>query len=174
MLEEYRLLAADVEQRCSDVQNRYAEQIVCAKGCKGNCCRIHLSISAIEAFHLASALSTYPEDSVRKIRTAAGQASSAGPCPLLVQGACHMYSDRLILCRTHGLPMLIHYRGRKSVGCCQKNFRRLPVIPDEACIDLDRLNTRLAAVNKRFLSEYGGRFALKERYLIGEALLLEF
>ena len=85
-----------------------------------------------------------------------------------------MYSDRLLLCRTHGLPMALSYRGQRSIGCCQKNFRQLKVIPGDACIDLDRLNRRLAAVDLHFRSEYKGALALKRRYLIGEALLLEF
>lgn len=84
-----------------------------------------------------------------------------------------MYADRLLLCRTHGLPVRHRYRGNTSVGCCPKNFRRLPSIPDNACIDLDRMNTRLAAINRRFLFEYGGQRLLKHRYRIGEALLLE-
>jgi hypothetical protein len=84
-----------------------------------------------------------------------------------------MYANRLLLCRTHGLPVRHRYRGKTSVGCCQKNFRQLPSIPADACIDLDRLNTRLAAINERFLSEYSGPHVLKERYRIAEALLLE-
>ena len=85
-----------------------------------------------------------------------------------------MYSDRLLLCRTHGFPMALSYHGQKSVGCCQKNFRQSNIIPEDACIDLDRLNRRLASIDLHFRSEYRGEIELQKRYLIGEALQLEF
>ena len=171
---EYELLMADIDQRCREILDRFENQINCVRGCKGNCCRIHLSISAVEAFRLSVALGAYPRHRRTKIQASAARASTADPCPLLDQGACSMYADRLLLCRTHGLPMRHHYRGNPSVGCCQKNFRRQPSIPDDACIDLDRLNARLADINRRFLSEYRGSPPLRQRYLIGEALLLGF
>jgi hypothetical protein len=171
---EYELLVADIDQRCREILDRFENQINCVRGCKGNCCRIHLSISAVEAYRLSIALGAYPRHRRTKIQASAARATTAGPCPLLDRGACSMYADRLLLCRTHGLPMRHRYRGISSVGCCQKNFRQLPAIPDDACIDLDRLNIRLAAINRRFLSEYWRRPSLKQRYLIGEALLLGF
>ena len=173
-IKDYKRLLADINQRCSDIHIRYGQQIVCTPGCKGNCCRIHLSISAVESYCLSQALRLYPGRVVSRIRAKAHQAPPTGPCPLLDQGACILYPDRLLLCRTHGLPMRMQYRGRRSVGCCQKNFRHLPAIPADACIDLDRLNKRLSSINDHFLSEYGGPIGLKERYLIGEALQLVF
>jgi hypothetical protein len=170
---EYEMLVADIDQRCGEIIDRYGDQIRCARGCKGNCCRIHLSISAVEAYHLRVALRTYPDHRRSTIQASARRAAPTGPCPLLDQGACSMYADRLLMCRTHGLPLRHRYRGSSSVGCCQKNFRHLPSIPDDACIDLDRLNARLAAINRRFLSKYEGSHVLQDRYRIGEALLLE-
>lgn len=166
----YKALVADISQRCEDILDRYSDQIVCTKGCQGNCCRIHLSISAVEAFHLAAALKSQPPERVLTIRERAGETTPSGPCPLLDGAACRMYPDRLILCRTHGLPMQTHYRGHMSVGCCQKNFTQIAAIPADACIDLDQLNKRLAEINTIFLAGYRGRHALKERYLISEAL----
>lgn len=169
-MQEYKALVADISRRCDDITARYADQIVCTKGCHGNCCRIHLSIFPVEAFHLAAALEAQPAEIAQPIREQAHKTLPSGPCPLLAGAACRMYSDRLILCRTHGLPMQTRYRGSLSVGCCQKNFRKMSAIPDDACIDLDQLNKSLAAINHRFVSEYRCRYALKERYLIGEAL----
>ena len=84
-----------------------------------------------------------------------------------------MYASRLIICRTHGLPMRIEYRGKRSVGFCRKNFRELDPIPDDAVIDLDGLNKNLAAVNRLFLNECPDRIGFSPRFSIGEALLLE-
>ena len=171
---EYEKLVAEINQSCSQIISRYGDQITCSKGCAGNCCRIHLSISAVESFHISRALLARPKHFSSRIRQKAGRSTAIGSCPLLNDGECCMYSDRLLLCRTHGLPMTLSYRGQKSVGCCQKNFRQSTAIAEDACIDLDRLNRRLASIDLHFRSEYKGNIALKKRYLIGEALLLEF
>ena len=171
---KYEQLVTNISQRCKQIISRYGDQIVCSKGCRGNCCRIHLSISAVESFHISRALRARPEHFSSWILKKAVRSSTTGPCPLLDQGECSMYSDRLLLCRTHGLPMVHSYRGHKSLGCCQKNFHQLKVIPEDACIDLDLMNRRLASIDLQFRSEYRGNFVLKRRYLLGEALRLEF
>ena len=84
-----------------------------------------------------------------------------------------MYAARLIICRTHGLPMRTEYRGNRFIGFCQKNFRNQDSIPDEAVIDLDDLNKNLAAVNQLFVDEFSDRMRLSPRFYIGEALLLK-
>ena len=84
-----------------------------------------------------------------------------------------MYASRLIICRTHGLPMRVAYRGNRFIGSCRKNFRKLDPIPDDAVIDLDSLNNNLAAVNRLFIQEFSDRIDLRLRFSIGEALLLD-
>ncbi len=171
-IKKYRQLIARVDEACRVIQERYADQIICRKGCAGNCCRIHLSIYAIEAIALAYALKKLPRDLAHHIRRKAANISGFRPCPLLEDGACLMYASRLVICRTHGLPMRTEYRGRQSVGFCQKNFRTLNSIPDDAVMDLDELNTGLAALNREFVEAYDGPLELGDRLKIGEALLL--
>lgn len=84
-----------------------------------------------------------------------------------------MYPSRLLICRTHGLPMRNQYRGNQFIGVCRKNFRKINSIPDDAVMDLDRLNKNLAAVNQLFMDECSDRFGLIRRVTIGEALLLD-
>ena len=83
-----------------------------------------------------------------------------------------MYASRLVICRTHGLPMRTEYRGNRFIGFCQKNFRNLHAIPDDAVINLDDLNCSLVTVNRLFVDEFSDRFRLNPRFSIGEALLL--
>ena len=85
-----------------------------------------------------------------------------------------MYTSRLIICRTHGLPMAIEYRGKRSIGFCQKNFRKLDSVPDDAVFDLGWLNNNLTAINQMFINEFSDRMGLSPRLSIGEALLLDF
>ena len=84
-----------------------------------------------------------------------------------------MYAARLVICRTHGLPMGIEYRGNRSIGFCRKNFRKLDPIPDEAVLDLGWLNNNLAAINQSFVNEFSDRMDFSPRLSIGEALLLD-
>jgi Fe-S-cluster containining protein len=172
-LRNYRKLVVQVDDVCERIQAAYAAQIACEKGCAGNCCRIHLSVFPIEAISLAMALKKLPREMVRHIRRKARHINSFSPCPLLEEGTCLMYASRLIICRTHGLPMRNEYRGKRSIGFCRKNFRSLDPIPDDAVIDLDRLNSDLAAVNQLCVNEFSGRIGLTARLTIGEALLLD-
>ena len=172
-LSNYHRLIDQVDSVCRRIQAGYAGQIACEKGCAGNCCRIHLSVFPIEAVSLAIALKKLPREMERHIRDKARQANSFGPCPLLEEGACLMYASRLIICRTHGLPMGIEYRGNRSVGFCRKNFRTLDPIPDDAVIDLGGLNRDLGAVNQLFVKEFSDRIILSPRISIGKALLLD-
>ena len=172
-LGNYHGLIDQVDIACRRIQAGYAGQIACEKGCVGNCCRIHLSVFPIEAVSLAMALKKLPRGLVRHIKQKASLANSFGPCPLLEDGACLMYASRLIICRTHGLPMRTEYRSQSTIGCCQKNFRKLDPIPDDAVIDLDDLNRKLAAVNQLFVNEYSDRIGSNQRFSIGGALLLD-
>jgi Fe-S-cluster containining protein len=170
-LRNYHRLIDQVDNVCRRIQEGYAEQIACEKGCAGNCCRIHLSVFPVEAISLAVALKKMPQEMVRHIRQKARQVNSFGPCPLLEEGACLMYASRLIICRTHGLPMRNEYRGHRYIGFCRKNFRELDPLPDDAVIDLDWLNNNLAAVNQMFVNECSDRNGLSPRISTGEALL---
>ena len=172
-LRNYHRLIDQVDNVCRRIQEGYAGQIACEKGCAGNCCRIHLSIFPIEAISLALALKKLSREMVRHIRQKARHTNSFGPCPLLEEGACLMYASRLIICRTHGLPMRNEYRGHRFIGFCQKNFRKLDPMPDDAVIDLDRLNNHLAVVNRLFVDEFSDWIGLSPRFSIGEALLLD-
>jgi Fe-S-cluster containining protein len=172
-LRTYQKLIAQLDNACRWIQEGFAEQIVCEKGCAGNCCRIHLSVFAVEAVSLAIALKKLPRQMVSYIRYKARNTTTFSPCPLLEEGACLMYTSRLVICRTHGLPMRNEYRGHRSIGVCQKNFRNLHPIPDDAVIDLDDLNRKLASVNQMFVSELADRIQLSPRISIGEALMLD-
>jgi Fe-S-cluster containining protein len=172
-LRNYHRLIDQVDADCRRIQEGYVGQIACEKGCAGNCCRIHLSVFPVEAVSLAMALKKLSREMVRHIRQKAGLANSFGPCPLLEEGGCLMYPSRLMICRTHGLPMGIEYRGKRSIGFCQKNFRKLDPIPDDAVLDLGRLNNNLAGINQSFVNEFSDRIGLSTRLSIGEALLLD-
>ena len=165
-------MITDVDRCSRRIISRHKVHIACTKGCVGNCCRIHISVYPVEAVSVALALQEQPPDIRRRIQRKAQQAGTFGPCPLLADGACQLYAARAVICRTHGLPVSTVYRGHRSVGFCQKNFRHLSYIPAEDVIDLDQLNKRLAAINRRFVCQTEHRLPSAERFNIAEALLM--
>jgi len=172
-LRDYQQLIADVDLQCDRISRRHRNEIACTKGCAGNCCRIHIAIYPVEAVSLALALQKLAPELRRRIQHKARYTNSFGPCPLLEDGACLMYDARAVICRTHGLPMLTEYRGRRSVGFCEKNFQHLAPIPTEDIIDLAHLNNSLAAVNRRFVSEVGDLLRPGKRFTVAQALVMD-
>jgi Fe-S-cluster containining protein len=172
LLQNYKNFVDRVNALCRNIEKEYFEQIACRKGCDA-CCR-HISLFPVEAVNLALALRQLPESQMSHILEKARSASPDGPCPLLEQGACLLYSARPIICRTHGLPILTREHDKPTVDFCPKNFKGVASLPGNAVIELDLLNTTLAAINALFVTEFPGPDKPeKERLSIAEALLLE-
>lgn len=170
-LTNYRTLVARVDALCRQIEADFRSQIVCRRGCDA-CCR-HLSLFRVEAVNLAQALHGLPGPEAARIRDRARRSVADGPCPLLENGVCQLYAARPIICRTHGLPLLLG-EGEMRVDYCPENFRGLDALPAAAVIDLERLNTTLAAVDSLFVSAVSpDRLPVGERLTIAAALLLE-
>jgi Fe-S-cluster containining protein len=171
-LNNYRILVERVDALGQRIEAEFRAQIACRRGCDA-CCR-HLSLFWVEGVALAQALDDLSEPVAERIRERARRAAADGPCPLLEAGACLLYAARPIICRTHGLPLLAGEGEARRIDYCPENFRDIDTLPAGAVIDLDRLNTTLAAINALFVSEaFCGRLPDRERLTIAEALLLE-
>ncbi len=150
-LRNYRDFLARVDQICREIETAFAPSIACHAGCNG-CCR-HISLFPVEAAALTAAVGSLPPDQASHVRARALGTSPDGPCPLLENGRCLLYEARPIICRTHGLPVLTLREGKKTVDFCPKNFLGIRSLPGTAVIDLDRLNTTLAAIDTLFVQE---------------------
>lgn len=171
LLQNYRDLLAKVDLLCRRIGEEFGAHLACRPGCDG-CCR-HISLFPVEAVALAAALKELPRGEAARIRGHAHEASPHGACPLLENGRCLLYAARPIICRTHGLPLLTLQNGARTVGFCPLNFQGLDSLPGNAVIDLDRLNTALAAINALFVAEsLKDRPLRQERITIAEALAL--
>ncbi|QWV94848.1 YkgJ family cysteine cluster protein [Geomonas oryzisoli] len=166
-LENYLALLSRVDEICRRTSETFSAHITCRAGCDA-CCR-HLSIFAVEAAALAHALRELPAEQAELVRSKARDAREGSPCPLLHDGLCLLYQARPIICRTHGLPLLLLREGERSVDFCPENFQGLPSIPGSAVIDLERLNMMLATVNALYLQSFPG----PERLTIAQALLTD-
>lgn len=165
-LENYLTLLARVEELCQRTSQAFEDHITCHAGCD-DCCR-HLSVFAVEAAALREALRALPAEEAELIRSKSESSSPDTPCPLLHEGLCLLYQARPIICRTHGLPLLLLRDGERSIDFCPENFQGLPSIPGSAVIDLERLNMMLATVNALYLQSFPG----PERLTVAEALAL--
>ena len=171
-LNNYRILVERVDAFGRRIEAEFRAQIACRRGCDA-CCR-HLSLFWVEGVALAQALDDLSASVAEGIRERARRAAADDPCPLLEAGACLLYAARPIICRTHGLPLLAGEGESRRIDYCPENFRGIDTLPAGAVIDLDRLNTTLAAINALFVSEvFHGQAPDQERLTIAEALLLE-
>jgi Fe-S-cluster containining protein len=169
-LMNYRDLLTRVDRVLDSIRRRYSGHIVCHRGCDCGC--RNLSVFPIEALSLVNAVQDLSEEAGAKIRQRATVASF-WDCPLLEDRACSMYTFRPVICRTHGFPLLTHYKGRPSIGYCRNNFKDMSSIPGDASIDLDNLNRKLRAMNASVVSELAHLLQLPERLSIAEAILTE-
>jgi len=169
-LANYRALVVRVDELCRQIGEGWKAHIVCHQGCD-SCCR-HLQLFPVEAAALAAALHTLPPAEVLELQGRARQ-SSPDACPLLVEGSCRLYAARPLICRTHGLPLLMTGAQGAHVDYCPKNFTGVVSLPASAVIDLERLNTALVAINQLYLRENQGEaIRSPERIAIAAALLL--
>jgi hypothetical protein len=167
-LANYYALCERVEVFAQQVVNAFATSMACRPGCD-SCCR-HLALFPVEAYALAVALAALPIAGRDVILARAGAATDV-VCPLLVDGCCLLYAARPLICRTHGLPLLVATAGGKRIDFCPKNFSGISSFPGSAVLDLQQLNTVLAAVNANFVHAALTGNA-PERLTIAEALLL--
>jgi Fe-S-cluster containining protein len=171
-LTNYRALVARVDELCRRIESAFAKELACRRGCDG-CCR-HLTLLPVEAYALARALAELPAAEAEAIRARARAAAADGPCPLLAGGECLLYAARPLICRSHGLPLLIEGEQGRRIDFCPENFRGIAELPGAAVIDLERLNAALAAIDHLFVAEaLGGDAAPRRRLTLAGALLLE-
>lgn len=164
----YRRLVESVDTLCARIVSAHGSHLACTRGCDG-CCR-HITVFPVEAYALARALGDLPEQLRSELRDRAARTPPEAPCPLLREGICLLYPARPIICRTHGLPLLMETPDGVRVDHCPHNFKGVDSLPGSAVIQLERLNETLAAVNALFVQGLGTEETV--RLTIAEALLL--
>lgn len=134
----------------------------CRAGCDG-CCRVRLTVFAIEAEPIALALARLEREQpeVRaRIRVQATE-TERDACPMLIEGACAVYEHRPLICRSHGLPVWVEpSEAPGRIDVCPLNFTTAPP-PQESVLRLEALNQPLSVMARMF-DGTGQRVALTD------------
>lgn len=155
-LANYHSLLAKVDDLCRGIEERLGEGIACHAGCS-SCC-LAISVFPVEAVAMIAAADRLPPGQLQQLKAHLGRWREGDQrCPLLKDDQCLLYEARPIICRTHGLPILLTEGGERRIDICPKNCQGVDHLPGEAVVDLERLNTLLAAVNALYLREFGIR-----------------
>ena len=149
-LQSYRVLRDQVDQLCARIAAAHADALLCRAGC-ADCCRL-TSVLPVEAASLHLAWRALPAAGRRRLRDRLAAPQTGDACPLLADALCSLYADRPIICRTHGLPLLIEDAGGTRVDRCPLNFTGYTTLPGTAVIHLERLNTALVTINRQFVA----------------------
>lgn len=138
-----------VDHHSARVISAYAQHFACRRGCTG-CCQTERTVSDVEYEALRRALAQLPEEESTQL--AANRAES--PCPLLLDGACAVYAERPMICRSHGLPLVME----EQLDVCPLNFTDADIaaLPHGDLLSVDVVTTILVAVNHLFCQEEGG------------------
>ncbi len=154
-LANYHSLVAKVDDLCRGIVERLGEAITCHPGCS-SCC-LAISVFPVEAVAMIEAAGRLPGEVLQQLKRHLTQWTEGEACPLLADGRCLLYGARPIICRTHGLPIMLIEGEERRIDVCPRNCQGLDHLPGEAVLDLERLNTLLAAVNALYLREFGIR-----------------
>ncbi|TLM66311.1 MAG: YkgJ family cysteine cluster protein [Deltaproteobacteria bacterium] len=150
-LAPYRALLVQVDALCERIGAGFPAEISCRAGCAA-CCTLQ-GVLPVEAASLALALRQLPEAAAAALRRQLrAPTADAAHCPLLTDDRCPLYAARPVICRTHGLPLLLEENGGRRVDRCPLNFTGLDTLPGTAVIDLERLNQALVIANRHFLA----------------------
>jgi hypothetical protein len=166
-LDSYRQLLARLDAFFERAAARYTEEMRCRPGCD-DCCGRDLELHAFEAACLVEAARALQPGARDRIRDRARSCleDEEAVCPLLEEGRCVVYQARPVICRTHGLALLVP--GDGSLSVCPHNFRGAEHIEGECVLDLDPVNRILTTVSA-LLSRAGEVPAA--RVLVSRALI---
>jgi hypothetical protein len=145
-LAAYQKLVERLDLFSAQVSNRFPEAMKCVAGCD-DCCQRDISVYVFEVEILLQAANLLPPEDMQSVVERATRIldDPEAPCSLLQESCCLLYSYRPVLCRTHGLPLLVPVDGSLSV--CPYNFVRVEHIDGDCVLNLEPVNQILATVN---------------------------
>ena len=148
-LRNLRALRHKVDEHSRRVTGQHAAAFACRRGCDG-CCQTERGVSDVEFRALEEAVARLGEEERSRLRAQ----REAEHCTLLLDGVCAVYEERPLICRSHGLPLVME--GRLDV--CPLNFVDLGLesLPLSDVLNVDSVTAVLVAVNALYCQEEQG------------------
>lgn len=140
-------LRVGVDQHFTSAMKRSPDAFRCGPGC-ASCCHRRIEVFAVEAEPIATELAMLAArdpDLRARIRRQADDPEHSQICPLLVDDRCSVYDARPLICRSHGLPVLVNTDAGPAVSVCPLNFDAQE-IPGASILNLEALNAPLAVL----------------------------
>jgi hypothetical protein len=162
VLDNYATLCRYCDSVFAFLQNRYGRDMACRKGCSA-CCELH-SVCALEAHAIAACLATKRPPRLRKKK-------NRSRCVLCVNGECIAYQARPVICRTHGMPLLLD-KGKTVASSCRLNFkgRDLFALPGTHVLDTAAITGNLMRLNMAFCMVAGRKDLASRRFTLARVL----
>jgi Fe-S-cluster containining protein len=162
-LEALRELHGEIDREAARLADRHAGRLRCGRGCSA-CCLDDLRVSAVEAERIREG---HPE----LLET--GVPGPIGACAFLdADGACRIYADRPLVCRTQGLPLRVFREDEQDEvveqrDICPLNLEGGPALDalDESdCWLVGPHELRLMAIDEEFAGSEAPRIPLRSLF----------
>lgn len=158
-----RALHAEVDDRAARLAAQHAGRMQCRRGCSA-CCQDDLRVSQVEADLIRAAHSDL---------LAGGEPAASGGCAFLdEEGACRVYDERPLVCRTQGLPLRVLFEDEAEEIVEQRDICPLNLDGGPALESLESDafwlvgpdELRLFSINERYCGDGSQRVALRDLF----------
>lgn len=171
-LQNYSVFLKKIDSKFTEIQMRNSKNFSCALGCY-SCCKAGLTVSSIEAESIKNYLSAHEAVRNGVIENEKSDPHKGQHCTFLdASGACLIYEVRPVVCRSHGSPIkyVVEENEEKffELDVCPLNFQQdsIAELSEENFMNIDTINTLLAALNMQFGDKTQKRFLLKASELL--------
>lgn len=147
---EYKELITEIDKLSTELGKLHSKYLQCKKGC--DLCCMDYDIFPVE-FHAILNQLKKNKTFIKPEKKADGNS-----CIFLKNHACTIYENRPVICRTHGLPLLyMNDTSEWELSNCELNFTEFDFdeFNTENTFPMDRFNSKLFVLNKKFVSEFG-------------------
>lgn len=146
---KYLSLRTEIDKLSNQLEDKHKNHMKCKAGC--DLCCMDYSVFPIEFHSILTALKI--NNSVPTINKDASEED----CIFLNNHQCTIYTDRPVICRTHGQPLL--FMGEDSnweLSACELNFTEFDMeeFSEENTFPQDKFNSKLFMLNKEFIQEF--------------------
>jgi len=157
VLKEYFSFRDELDALCAELNNLHDKHLNCRKGCD-MCCE-NFGVLPVE-------YEAMKQQAAEKLKLGK-KPDNPSDCPFLIDHSCVIYNARPVICRTQGLPLLFMGDEDWELSACELNFTQFNFenFDQENTFPMDRYNSRLFMINKKFLETASGQ-KYKENELI--------